>query len=89
MSTFSISPVSRLGAQVATAIEPGRNGFEEILRSASETDLVVQVAEACRTNRLFFVCQLRGVSDLLRRVLNTSLNRIQVFTLCIFFLVHH
>ena len=46
--------MSRLGAQIATAVEPGRNGFEEIgsiPRSASEIDLVIQVAEACHTNR--------------------------------------
>ena len=45
--------MSRLGAQVEAAIELGRNEFEEmrpIPRSASEIDLVVQVAEACHTN---------------------------------------
>ena len=40
--------MSRLGAQIATAVEPGRNGFA---RSASEIDLVIQVAEARHTNR--------------------------------------
>ena len=40
--------MSRLGAQIATAVEPGRNRFA---RSASEIDLVIQEAEACHTNR--------------------------------------
>ena len=42
------------GTQDATAVEPVRNGTEEtgsIPRSASETDLVVQMAETCYTNR--------------------------------------